>query len=199
MSDSSEAGDRSESALVERARAGDRHAFTALVRCYQERVFRFVLRLCGSRDEALDLTQETFMKAHQALPGWRPEAAFRTWLFRIAHNATLDVLRRRQRVSFVSTSDPLADGGVLAICDPAAQPDARYADRQRIALLERALRDLPAGQREILLLRELEDMSYGEIAATLEIAEGTVKSRLARARAAALAAYRRHTGETRDD
>lgn len=199
MSDSSEAGDRSEIALVERARAGDRHAFTVLVRRYQERVFRFVLRLCGSRDEALDLTQETFMKAHRALPDWRPEATFRTWLFRIAHNATLDVLRRRQRVSFVSTNDPLEDGGELVILDPAAQPDARYADRQRIVFLERALRDLPAEQREILLLRELEEMSYGEIATTLEIAEGTVKSRLARARAAALAAYRRHTGETRDD
>jgi len=182
-------------ALVARTLAGDAPAFTTLVRRYQERVFRFVLRLCGTRDEALDLTQETFMKAHQALPGWRPEAQFRTWLFSIAHNATLDVLRRRQRVIFVPLAADSPDDAVAQRPDPGARPDERCADRQRIALLDRALRELPAEQREILWLRELEDMSYGEIAAALGIAEGTVKSRLARARAAALAGYRRHTGE----
>jgi len=184
-------------ALVARTLAGDAPAFTTLVRRYQERVFRFVLRLCGTRDEALDLTQETFMKAHQALPGWRPEAQFRTWLFSIAHNATLDVLRRRQRVIFVPLAADSPDDAVAQRPDPGARPDERCADRQRIALLDRALRELPAEQREILWLRELEDMSYGEIAAALGIAEGTVKSRLARARAAALAGYRRHTGEDR--
>lgn len=184
-------------ALVARTLAGDAPAFAALVRRYQERVFRFVLRLCGTRDEALDLTQETFMKAHQALPSWRPEAQFRTWLFSIAHNATLDVLRRRQRVVFVPLAEDSPDGAAARLPDPGAPPDERCADRQRIALLDRALRELPAEQREILWLRELEDMSYGEIAATLGIAEGTVKSRLARARVAALAGYRRHTGEDR--
>ena len=187
---------REDRVLVARALAGDAPAFAALVRRYQERVFRFVLRLCGTRDEALDLTQETFMKAHQALPGWRPEAQFRTWLFSIARNATLDVLRRRQRIAFVPLAEDAPDGaGALPV--PGAPPDERCADRQRLALLDRALRELPAEQREILWLRELEDMSYGEIAATLGIAEGTVKSRLARARVAALAGYRRHTGEDR--
>lgn len=139
------------------------------------------------------------MKAHQALPGWRPEAQFHTWLFRIAHNTALDRLRRRQLVEFVplTTLDPAEGGHVLP--DPAPQPDQRLADRQRIGFLERALRDLPAEQREILLLRELEDMSYAEIAATLDIAEGTVKSRLARARAAALAGYQQLSGEQRDE
>jgi len=189
--------DEEDRTLVARTLAGDVPAFTTLVRRYQERVFRFVLRLCGTRDEALDLTQETFMKAHQALPGWRPEAQFRTWLFSIAHNATLDVLRRRQRVIFVPLAADSPDDAVAQRPDPGARPDERCADRQRIALLDRALRELPAEQREILWLRELEDMSYGEIAAALGIAEGTVKSRLARARAAALAGYRRHTGEDR--
>jgi RNA polymerase sigma-70 factor (ECF subfamily) len=191
--------DDAESGLIARAQAGDHRAFAALVRQYQDRVFRFVLRLVGTRDEAMDLTQETFMKAHQALPDWRPEAQFRTWLFRIAHNTALDVLRRRGRIEFVSFSDLPAGEEDHALPDPARQPDERLADRQSIELLERTLRELPAEHREILLLRELEDMSYTEIAATLGIAEGTVKSRIARARSAAIAGYQRHTGEHRDE
>jgi len=191
--------DDADEALALRAQAGDRQAFAQLVRRHQERVFRFVLRMLGSREEAMDLTQETFLKAYRALPGWRPEARFATWLFQIARNATLDLLRRRQLVEFVPLD---ADAPGEAACEPhdaAPLPEERLADRQRIGLLERALGALPAGQREILLLRELEDMSYAEIAATLGVNEGTVKSRLARARAAALAHYRHHAGESPDD
>jgi RNA polymerase sigma-70 factor (ECF subfamily) len=191
--------DEAERGLIAQAQAGDHRAFAALVRQYQDGVFRFILRLTGARDEAMDLTQETFMKAHQALPGWRPEAQFRTWLFSIAHNAALDVLRRRQRIEFVSATDLAAWDDGYDTPDPARQPDERLADRQSIEMLERTLQELPAEHREILLLREMEDMSYGEIAATLGIAEGTVKSRLARARSAALAGYQRHTGEHRDE
>lgn len=191
--------DAAERELIALAQAGDHRAFAALVRQYQDRVFRFILRLTGTRDEAMDLTQETFMKAHQALPGWRPEAQFRTWLFSIAHNAALDVVRRRQRVDFVSVAD-LDDGEAGHDApDPARQPDERLADRQSMELLERTLQELPTEHREILLLREVEDMSYGEIAATLGIAEGTVKSRLARARSAALAGYQHLTGELRGE
>jgi RNA polymerase sigma-70 factor (ECF subfamily) len=187
--------DETESKLIEQAQAGDHRAFAALVRQHQERVFRFIFRLSTNREDAMDLTQETFMKAHQALPGWQPQAQFRTWLLRIAHNTTLDLLRRRERVSFVSQADFTADGSDADLPDPAPQPDARLADRQGIALLDRTLRELPLEHREILLLRELEDLSYADIAATLGIADGTVKSRLARARAAALTGYQRHSGD----
>lgn len=190
--------DDAENELIARAQTGDHRAFTVLVRQYQNQVFRFILRLTGIRDEALDLTQESFMKAHQALPSWRPEAQFRTWLFRIAHNTTLDVLRRRGRVEFVSFSE-FAVGEHDAFPDSAPQPDKCLADRQSIELLARTLQELPIEHREILLLRELEEMSYTEIAATLGIAEGTVKSRLARARSAALAGYQCHSGKHRDD
>ena len=191
--------DEAENGVIARAQAGDHHAFAELVRKYQDHVFRFILRMSGTRDEAMDLTQETFMKAHQALPGWRPEAKFRTWLFRIAHNATLDVLRRRETIKFVPFAELAPGEEDSALPDPAPQPDQLLADRQRIELLDRTLRELPAEHREILLLRELEDMSYAEIAATLGIAEGTVKSRIARARGAALAGYQRHSGESRND
>ncbi len=190
MTDDAEAG------LVARAQAGDTRAFAALVRQHQERVFRFILRLSGRREDAMDLTQETFMKAYQALPAWQPQAQFRTWLLRIAHNTTLDLLRRQQRVTFVPYAELAADEQDPALPDPAPQPDELLAGRQGIALLERALNELPIEHREILLLRELEDLSYTEIASTLDIAEGTVKSRLARARSAVLASYQRHAGET---
>lgn len=191
--------DDAEFGLVAQAQAGDVRAFAALVRHYQNRVFRFILRLSANREDAMDLTQETFMKAYQALPAWQPQAQFSTWLLRIAHNTTLDLLRRRQRLSFVPYGELAADEQGPALPDPAPQPDERLAGWQSIQLLDRVLRELPLEHREILLLRELEDLSYTEIASTLDIAEGTVKSRLARARAAALAAYQHHAGARRDD
>ena len=183
---------RADEADVARARAGDTAAFAALVRRHQDRVFGFILRMLDARDEAMELTQDVFVKAWQALPGWRPEARFSTWLLQIARNAALDQLRRRRVVQFA----PLDDG--MDVADTAPGPEARYASRQRQALLENALQQIAAEHREILLLREVEDLSYGELAAVLGIAEGTVKSRLARARAALLQHFRPHAG-VRDD
>ena len=183
---------RVDEADVARARAGDTAAFAALVRRHQDRVFGFILRMLDTRDEAMELTQDVFVKAWQALPGWRPEARFSTWLLQIARNAALDQLRRRRVVQFA----PLDDG--MDVADTAPGPEARYASRQRQALLENALQQIAAEHREILLLREIEDLSYAELAAVLGIAEGTVKSRLARARAALLQHFRPHAG-VRDD
>lgn len=178
------------------ARAGDRQAFAGLVCRHQDRVFGFLLRMLGTRDEAMDLTQDAFLKAWNALPDWRPEARFTTWLFQIARNAALDLLRRRQRIEFVSLD---AETTSDAVADSAPSPEKVFADRQRIGLLQHALAMLPADQREILLLRELEGMSCAELALTLGLNEGTVKSRLARARVAALTNYRRHAGESPND
>ena len=183
---------RADEADVARARAGDTAAFAALVRRHQDRVFGFILRMLDARDEAMELTQDVFVKAWQALPGWRPEARFSTWLLQIARNAALDQLRRRRVVQFA----PLDDG--MDVADTAPGPEARYASRQRQALLENALQQIAAEHREILLLREIEDLSYAELAAVLGIAEGTVKSRLARARAVLLEHFRPHAG-VRDD
>lgn len=191
-----EAGNVSDEALALRARAGDRQAFASLVRRHQDRVFAFLVHLLGTRDEAVELTQDSFLKAWNALPTWQPEARWSTWLFQIARNTAFDLLRRRQRVEFV----PLDTDSVDEVPDTATPPPETLLDsRQRLGLLERALATLPAEQREILLLRELEDLSYAELGALLRINEGTVKSRLARARVAALAQYRRLAGEHPDD
>lgn len=192
MSGAIGAGD--DNALAVRAREGDRNAFAELVRRHQDRVFRFLVRLTGSRDDALDVAQDSFLRAWQALPGWRPEAKFGTWLFQIARNAALDLLRRR--------------GTVEVATDPAALPEQwRHGDdpfvrldgTQRVRLLERALAELSPEHREILLLREIEEMGYEEIAATLDLTEGTVKSRLARARTALLGRFGHLAGENGHD
>jgi RNA polymerase sigma-70 factor (ECF subfamily) len=183
----------SDEALAAQASAGDRRAFGDLVRRHQDGVFGFVFRMVGSRDEAMDLTQDSFLKAWQALPGWRPEARFRTWLLQIARNASLDVLRRRSLATFVPIDEALELPGA------GPTPETQAAIAQDLRLLEAALLRLQPDHREVLLLRELEGLSYEEIASVLGVAEGTVKSRIGRARAALLNAWKgRHGGHPND-
>jgi RNA polymerase sigma-70 factor (ECF subfamily) len=167
---------------------GNRDAFEELVRRYQDRVYRFILRMVGSREEALELTQDTLLKAFQNLRQWRPEALFRTWLFQIASNTAIDSLRRRKHMEYlpIDVNDELVD--------PGAGPERLLQLSQRCRNLEEALAKLPHDFRQALLLREFEDMPYSEIALALGINEGTVKSRLARARAMLLALCRQNEG-----
>lgn len=164
------------------AQKGDSNAFSEIVARYQDRIYRFLVRLTRSPDAAQDLTQDTFLRAYQSLARWRPDAQFKTWLFQIARNLAFDRLRREKRVVFVELEEdfPLQE-------DPAAGPDTLLETAQRYRLLETALAQLPAEHREILLLREIEEMTYDEIALVLKLNLGTVKSRIARARVALLA------------
>lgn len=163
------------------AKNGDGKAFSELVARYQDRIYRFLVRLTGAPDTALDLTQDTFLRAYQNLARWRPDALFKTWLFRIARNIAFDRLRREKRVVFVELEEDFAQQ------DPAAGPDALLETAQRYRQLQAALGKLPVEHREILLLREIEEMTYDEIALVLDLNLGTVKSRIARARTALLA------------
>lgn len=166
------------------AQGGENRAFSVLVTRYQERIYRFLLRLTRSPDDALDLTQDTFLRAYQGLERWRTDALFKTWLFRIARNAAFDLLRRDKLVEFVALEDD------WDIPDPGAEPDTLLETAQRYRQLETALKTLPAVHREILLLREIEQMSYDEISVVLDMNVGTVKSRIARGRIALLAAIK---------
>jgi RNA polymerase sigma-70 factor (ECF subfamily) len=169
---------------VRLAQAGDRAAFAHLVRRHQGGVHRFILRMLESHDEALELTQETFIKAWQALPQWQPQAQFKTWIYRIASNTAMDALRRRRIVEVVPL-EPDYDAP-----SQGAGPELQLESRQRLRALDAALGALPPEQREVILLRELEGLSYAEIGAALDLQEGTVKSRLARAREALASAVR---------
>lgn len=159
---------------------GEQGVFAELVRRHENRIFRFLVRMMGCREEAMDLTQDTMLKAFHALPGWRPGATFVTWLFRIASNAATDRLRRKKVVTYVPIEEH------MDFPDSAAGPEDALQTAQRARLLNAALQRLQEDYREVLLLREVEEMSYAEIGDVLGLREGTVKSRIARARQALL-------------
>ena len=171
-----------EADCITRAQRGEAAAFAELVARYQERIYRFLLRMTHSQEDARELAQETFLNAYQALPRWRADARWSTWLFRIARNQALDRLRRARHVQFVPLDELLTSQ--LPASTPT--PDAALLARQRFTAREAALAQLSLEHREILLLRDIEDLSYDDIAQVLGISLGTVKSRIARARAGLL-------------
>ena len=162
-----------ETRLVQQAQRGDRDAFCELVHLYRERVIDVVYRMCGDPALAEDAAQIAFLRAWQRLPEYQPRAAFRSWLYRIAVNAALDMLRRERPTTAV-------DDLQLTNSDP--QPEAAYEQQEQAALVRRAVLALPEGSRAALVLREYQGLSYREIAETLDISTGTVMSRLNYAR-----------------
>lgn len=169
--------------LVERARRGDREAFGALVRCYQDRAFNLAYQMLRNREEALDVAQEAFARAYASLPTFKGESSFTTWLHRIVVNLGIDSLRRTQRSGTVAYDDTRAtpeegEGDLPAVDDPAAALEMK----QVRDLLARGIARLPAAQRAVLLLREVEGLSYEEISRLVGCNLGTVMSRLFYAR-----------------
>ena len=170
--------------LVRKAAAGDSDAVEQLVLSYEKPIYNLCLRMCGNADDAMDLTQETFLKAWRSLGSFRADAAFSTWLYRLCSNLCIDHLRREQKrkVLPLQVEDSDGDERPLDVPDPAAGPEERLSaqeDRQQVAA---ALQSLEPEYREALTLRVLHDLSYADIAAVLQVREGTVKSRIARAR-----------------
>jgi RNA polymerase sigma-70 factor (ECF subfamily) len=159
--------------LITRAQKGDRGAFGQLVRRHREGVINVVYRMCGDANLAEDTAQEAFIRAWQHLPSYRPRSPFRNWLYRIATNAALDVLRR-ERDTVDMEAVPLAnsDDG----------PEAALEKQERGERVRQAVLALPEASRAVLVLREYEGLSYKEIADTLGIPLGTVMSRLNYAR-----------------
>ena len=173
-------------AIIEQVLAGDNNAYGLLVEEYQGRVYNLALRMCGNQDDAFDLAQEAFFRAWRGLPGFQFESSFSTWLFRLTANVCLDELRAKKRRPTVSLT--VAEDGdedvQMEIPDPAKSPEELLLAAEDRALLSQALNALPVDYREILTMRAINDMSYTEIAAVLKLREGTVKSRLSRARLA---------------
>ena len=173
-----------EKSIIERVLAGDNDAFGQLVQEYQTKVYNLALRMCGSQDDAFDLSQEAFFRAWRNLPGFQFDSSFSTWLFRLTVNICLDWLRakkRRPTVSLTTINDE-DEELQLDVPDPGMSPEELLLAAEDRAELTRALNELPVEYREILTLRAINDMSYTEIAEVLKLREGTVKSRLSRAR-----------------
>jgi RNA polymerase sigma-70 factor (ECF subfamily) len=168
--------------LVARAKAGDTEAFGELVRRYQRPVFRIVLRMVKSPDDADDLTQDTFIRAHRGLKTFKEEFDFHPWLYRIAVNQAINFLNKRKRQAAVDLED-VPERDIKS--GPEPESPLQSASRQELlGRLETALDRLPDEQRTVFLLRVQEGLSYEEIAETMETPKGTVMSRLARARMA---------------
>ncbi|MBQ1756671.1 MAG: sigma-70 family RNA polymerase sigma factor [Oscillospiraceae bacterium] len=172
--------------IIQKVLDGDNDAFGLLVEKYQTKVYNLALRMSGNEDDAFDLSQEAFLRAWRNLRSFQFESAFSTWLFRLTSNVCLDFLRARKRkatVSLTVTDDE--DGETqLDLPDPAKTPEEALLAAEDRRLLTQALNELPAVQRQILTMRAIDDLSYAQIAEILHIEEGTVKSRLSRARAA---------------
>jgi len=164
-----------ETALIEQAQRGDRNAFGELVSRYYPGVVRVVYRLCGDSGLAEDMAQEAFLRSWVNLSSFHPQSSLRNWLYRIAVNATLDVLRRR-------SENTLEDEAARMYPDQADGPETTLIEKERVALLQQAMRSLPEAARSVLVLREYGGLSYQEIASVLDIPVGTVMSRLNYAR-----------------
>jgi RNA polymerase sigma-70 factor (ECF subfamily) len=178
--------DIDDAALIERCRAGDVAAFEPLVEKYRQRVWRLAYNTLRDREEAWDVAQEAFIRAYQALPSFRGQSAFYTWLYRIVMNVAADKARSRgaQGRAFGTERVPEEDWErVLPDQNPGDEaPDAAAARREQRAKIMRALDTLSEDHRKIIMLSDLEGLSYREIADTLAIPMGTVMSRLHNAR-----------------
>ncbi|MCG8449981.1 MAG: sigma-70 family RNA polymerase sigma factor [Pirellulales bacterium] len=165
--------------LVAAARRGDREAFGALVERYQDRVYNTLLRVLGSRDDALDVVQDALVQAYVKLDSFRGDARFYTWLYRIAMNLALSHRRRRRPSVSVEEMKQRVGDEPMSNQPP---PESGCMEQERAAIVERALGELGDEHCQILVLREMESCSYEEISEILELPIGTVRSRLFRAR-----------------
>jgi RNA polymerase sigma-70 factor, ECF subfamily len=177
--------DSREAALIERCAAGDEAACTDLVATHQRMVYNLALHLLGDRDEALDLSQEVFLRVFRTLANFRGQSALRTWIYRIVVNQARNRQRwwrRRHRGEQVSLDAHVEKFGDFEAKNDASTPDRMFVRKETALRIWTALDHLPFDQRTALILREIDGLRYDEIAFSLGIAVGTVKSRLTRAR-----------------
>lgn len=175
-----------EAHLLEQARSGDVEAFGRLVELHQDYIHNAVYHLLGSREDAADVAQEVFMRAYDKLQGFQGRARFGTWVYGIMLNCVRNHWRRGKRRWTLSLDGPGADDGTphLDPSDPADGPLESVMQSERVRMVRAAIARLDEGLREILVLRDIEGLSYEELSEVLELEAGTVKSRLHRAREA---------------
>jgi len=170
--------------LIARAREGDERAFKKLLSKYERPVFSICLRMVHNRDEAADLSQDSFIKVFGMLERYNPAYAFSSWLFKITSNLCIDHLRKRRIATFPMDEPIEGDKGDIQrqYIAPDLDPEQEMVQRERMSRLDEAIRGLPDHYRVMLILRHQEHLSYEEIADALEIPLGTVKARIHRAR-----------------
>ena len=198
----SEAEDQSERKFIERLAGRDERAFNELVELYEARVFRLLLRMLGRRDEAEDMAQEVFVQIFKAITTFRGDAKLSTWIYRVSVNLCknrMKYLSRRHtdgedELEPVAERAPLDEAKGVTFGD-VAQPDRLVEGYQLERVVQQCIAELEPDFREVLILRDLEDLSYDELSEITGLAEGTVKSRLHRARSMLKLSVERRMGE----
>lgn len=187
--------------LVERVRNGDKRAFELLMEKYRRKIGRLLSRMVRDPEEVEDIAQETFIKAYRALPQFRGDAAFYTWLYRIAVNTAKNYLAARNR-NMLTVSDVMGDdeevGEERYVAPDIDTPDAQLLSKQIAYAVNEAVEALPEELRTAITLREIEGMSYEDIATFMGCPIGTVRSRIFRAREAIAAKLRPILGTSED-
>ena len=185
--------DGREAGLIQRCAARDEDACAELVREHQRMVYQLSLNLLGDHNEALDLSQEVFLRVFRTIHGFRGQSALRTWIYRIVVNQARNRQRwwrRRHRGQQISLDEHLRDHGDFPGRNDLESPDRLLSRKELASRIRTALDELPFDQKTALVLREIDGLSYDEIGFSLGVAVGTVKSRLARAREALRAQLR---------
>jgi RNA polymerase sigma-70 factor (ECF subfamily) len=177
----------SEEQLVKRSLQGDLQAFEELVLGYQSKVYALTYRYMGNEEDAYDMFQETFIKAYRSLPTFKGQSSFGTWIYRIASNVCLDELRRRKRrIPTLSLDEPATtlDGNELEveIADTSYSIDILYEQKELSSSIQEVLDQMKKEHKTAIILRDILDLSYEEMAKVMGCSMGTVKSRLSRAR-----------------
>ncbi len=171
--------------FLEKLRAGDEKAFEKLVKSCEKRVYLLALRYTGNASDAMDISQEVFIKVYRGLRRFKGESAPETWVYRIAVNTALDFVRRAARANETSlyAADSSGEEKHREIPDESYAPEAAAEHADLSQALSRAITALPEEHRQVLILRDINDLPYARIGEILGLNEGTVKSRLFRARA----------------
>jgi len=169
--------------LVGRSRDGDQDAFARLVGRYEGKIYNLGYRMLGNREEAEDITQETFLHTYRALKSFRLEERFSPWIYKIASNLCLDRLRKLKHSAASLDARVGPDGDIpVQVADWSSAPDRLYEESEARADTQEAINELPPKYKVVVVLRHLHDLSYDEIARVLGVPQGTVKTRLFRAR-----------------
>ena len=177
--------DRSDEDLVRAGRAGDGACFEELVRRYMKPIFNFAYRMLGNYAEADDVAQDVFVQVYRSLPTMRTDLPFKPWLYVVARNRCLDVLKRKRPINFSAIEDPERGEGVLdRVADPDPLPEEVFerTDLQRV--LREAIEKLPEKYRTVVALRYASGLTFAEIGEALGLPENTVKTHFQRAKAA---------------
>lgn len=177
----------SELQLVQKALHGDNHAFEQLVQTYQNKVYALSFRYMGNEEDAYDMAQESFIKAYRSLRSFKGDSSFGTWIYRITTNVCLDEIRRRKRrIVPLSLDEPVAtlEGQEMEkeIADSSWAADHIYEQKEFSEYVQRLLDEMKPEHKTAIILRDIMEFSYEEIAAVLNCSIGTVKSRISRAR-----------------